>query len=64
MAQVGKEYEITNYTSCCNTDKGIYYYTTYNNFTVNAVDMHRENLDSSKLIIYNMIKHHRISLQN
>ena len=26
----GGKYEITIYTSCCNADKGIYYYTTYN----------------------------------
>ncbi|MDE6373477.1 MAG: choloylglycine hydrolase, partial [Clostridia bacterium] len=25
---VGKNYEITIYTSCCNADKGVYYYTT------------------------------------
>ncbi|OKZ58102.1 MAG: choloylglycine hydrolase, partial [Clostridiales bacterium 44_9] len=25
------KYEITLYTSCCNTDKGIYYYNTYDN---------------------------------
>lgn len=35
--------EITLYTSCCNTDRGIYYYTTYDNHQITAVDMHREN---------------------
>lgn len=25
------DYEYTRYSSCCNTDRGIYYYTTYNN---------------------------------
>ena len=64
MAQVGNEYEITNYTSCCNSDKGIYYYTTYNNFAINAVDMHREELNSSKLIVYDMIKHRQIPIGN
>ena len=29
--RVGDGYEKTLYTSCCNTDKGIYYYTTYEN---------------------------------
>lgn len=30
------KYEITLYTSCCNADKGIYYYTTYNNHQICA----------------------------
>ena len=48
---VGEEkYEITIYTSCCNADKGIYYYTTYDNHQISAVDMHRENLDGADLL--------------
>ena len=47
-------YEITVYSSCCNTDKGIYYYKTYENFCITAVDMHKENLDESSLICYPM----------
>ncbi len=43
------KYEITLYTSCCNADKGIYYYTTYNNHQITAVDMHRENLDGNEI---------------
>ena len=46
------KHEITVYTSCCNADKGIYYYTTYNNHQITAVDMNRENLGSDKLITY------------
>ena len=58
------KYEITLYTSCCNTDKGIYYYTTYDNHQINAVDMHRENLDSNELIRYPLIKDEQINMQN
>lgn len=47
-------YEITVYSSCCNTDKGIYYYKTYENFAITAIDMYQENLDSSTLICYPM----------
>ena len=47
----GKQ-EITVYTSCCNADKGIYYYTTYNNRRITAVDIYRTNLDSSDLTVY------------
>lgn len=45
-------YEITYYSSCCNTDRGIYYYTTYDNSRITAVDMHREDLERSDLITY------------
>lgn len=46
------KYEITIYTSCCNTDRGIYYYTTYGNHQITAIDMHRENLDGRELLRY------------
>ena len=42
------KYEITLYTSCCNTDRGIYYYNTYDNHRITGVDMHKENLDGKK----------------
>ncbi len=58
------KYEITIYTSCCNLDKGIYYYTTYNNHQISAVDMHRENLDSDKLVRYPIILNQNINFQN
>ena len=49
-------YEITVYSSCCNTDKGIYYYKTYDNLSITAVDMHKENLNENTLILYPMQK--------
>lgn len=45
-------YEITYYSSCCNTDLGIYYYTTYENSQITGIDLHRENLDGEELIAY------------
>ena len=62
--KVGDKYEITHYTSCCNTDKGIYYYTTYNNSQINAVSLFAENLESDELISYNPVSEQRIFLQN
>jgi len=44
--------EKTIYTSCCSADKGIYYYTTYENRQITAVHLHREPLDSAALICY------------
>ena len=58
------KYEITIYTSCCNTDKGIYYYTTYENNQISAVDMHKENLEGKKVITYPLIKIQQINMQN
>lgn len=58
------KYEITVYSSCCNTDEGIYYYKTYDGNRIIGVDMKRENLDGSKLISYPMIKEGRIEIQN
>ncbi len=63
--EVGEgKYEITIYTSCCNADKGIYYYTTYKNRRITAVDMHREDLDKNELIRYPMITGEDILRQN
>ena len=58
------KYEITLYTSCCNADKGIYYYTTYGNHQITAVDMHRVNLDGGKLARYPLVQGEQIALQN
>lgn len=58
------QYEITIYTSCCNTDKGIYYYTTYGNSQITAIDMYKENIDGCKLISYELVKGQRINYMN
>lgn len=58
------KYEITLYTSCCNTQKGIYYYTTYNNHQITAVDMYKEDLNKDELIRYSLIKEEQIKMQN
>ena len=58
------KYEITLYTSCCNTNKGIYYYTTYNNHQITAVHMHKENLEGNELVHYPLITEEQIKMQN
>lgn len=58
------KFEITLYTSCCNADKGIYYYTTYENHQITAVDMHREDLDAAGLVHYPLIQGEQIRMQN
>lgn len=62
---MGKDqYEITRYSCCCNTDKGIYYYTTYENSQISAVDMRLENLDSTQPICYPLMERPQILIQN
>ncbi|MBR4857682.1 MAG: choloylglycine hydrolase [Clostridia bacterium] len=46
--------EFTAYTSCCCADSGVYYYTTYSNRQICAVDLFKENLDSKNLIGYTL----------
>ncbi|MCF0146615.1 MAG: choloylglycine hydrolase family protein [Eubacterium sp.] len=58
------KYEITLYSSCCNTQKGIYYYTTYGNHQIQAVDMHRVDLDGTGLYRYPTVQTEQICLQN
>ena len=58
------KFEITIYTSCCNATKGIYYYTTYDNHQITAVDMRKENLDASELIRYPIITAGEVRWQN
>lgn len=57
-------YEVTLYTSCCNASKGIYYYTTYDNHQITAIDMHREKLDGIELVRYPTVGEEQIRLQN
>ena len=58
------KYEITIYTSCWNAAKGIYYYTTYENSQISAVDMNREDLESSGLKRYPLVNGQHINYQN
>ncbi len=60
----GGQMERTIYTSCCNADRGIYYYTTYENRQITQVDMHRENLDGKNLVTYPLIQVQQIKKQN
>ena len=43
-------YDITTYSCCANTRTGVYYYKTYDDSRVRAVDMHETDLDGNVLI--------------
>lgn len=49
-------YAITVYSSCCNTDKGIYYYTTYENRQIVGVDMYKEDLEGAQVVAHELVK--------
>ncbi len=59
-----REYEVTVYSSCCNSDKGIYYYVTYENRQITAVDMWKEDLEDTIVIAYPLKKKQQICIQN
>jgi len=44
------EYEYTIYSSCCNADKGVYYYKNYNSFEIKSVNFNSHNLQDKKLL--------------
>ncbi|EON3045110.1 choloylglycine hydrolase [Enterococcus hirae] len=65
LCDVGNgKYEYTIYSSCCNVDKGIYYYRTYENSQITAVDMNKAELDNNKLISYPIIEKQQINYVN
>lgn len=43
------EYEYTRYSSCCNVDKGIYYYKTYDDFNIKKIDMNSFDFNTNEL---------------
>lgn len=47
-----ERWDITTYSCCINASKGIYYYKTYENNQLTAVDMHREEMESDKVKSY------------
>ena len=47
-------FEKTQYSSCCDLDEGVYYYTTYNNFQINAVGLRNVDLEGDQITSYNL----------
>lgn len=51
---------ITTYSCCMDGERGIYYYNTYYNHQITAVDMHAVNLDDRRLVIFPLKKKEQI----
>lgn len=62
--KIGEHYEKTIYSSCCNTEKGIYYYTTYENAQITAVNMFHEKLDADCLYTFPIRSYQHIQMEN
>lgn len=56
--------EVTLYTACMCLEKGVYYYTTYNNLQVNAISFENEDLDSDQLKKYEYLDALNVHHQN
>lgn len=55
---------ITVYTSCCDTRRGIYYYTTQENRQITGIDMHREDLGGTQLVSWPLIRCQQLRMEN
>ena len=58
------KYEYTIYTSCCDLNKGIYYYTTYKNHQINAINMHDVDLNAADLFKFKLLVEESINYQS
>ncbi|MBD7915391.1 choloylglycine hydrolase family protein [Clostridium sp. Sa3CUN1] len=63
MTPEGKE-DFTLYSSCMNQEKGIYYYKTYSNNRINAIDINKEDLNESKVKVFPYLINEDINYQN
>ena len=58
------KFEFTLYSSCCDTDKGVYYYKTYDNSTIVGIDMKKEDTDGNSPIVYPLIREGGFAILN
>ena len=62
--RVGNEFESTIYSSCCNTDLGIYYYKTYHNSQITGICMHHTDLNGNTLHQFPVATKPRVYFEN
>jgi len=60
----GGHFEYTIYSSCVNTEKGIYYYKTYDNSRITGIGLWEEDIEGGALISYPLMKGQDYILQN
>ncbi len=59
-----KTLDITGYSACMNSDRGLYYYTTYDNRRITCVNMHNTNLDANSISRFPLVPEQDILCQN
>ncbi len=57
-------FDITNYSACINLNRGLYYYTTYDNRQITCIDMHRADLNADELFRFPLVKEQQIAYIN
>ncbi len=57
-------WDITGYSACMNLDRGLYYYTTYDNRRITCLDLHREDLEGRQLTRFPLLREQSIFYQN
>lgn len=60
----GELYDTTTYVCCMNATQGRYYYKTYSNSQLTAVDLRKENLDADSLKTYPLMTEPHIAWAN
>ncbi len=55
---------ITRYSCCCSMEQGIYYFITYENRRIRAIQLHKGNIDESKIQVFPLLDQQDISYQN
>ncbi len=58
------EWDITVYSSCINTERCLYYYTTYDNRQITCVNMYHTDLDSDALSLFSLVSEQQILYKN
>ncbi|MGL4989599.1 MAG: choloylglycine hydrolase [Sarcina sp.] len=56
--------DITQYTACMNLEKNIYYYNTYNNNQLNAIQLEKEDLDCAEIKLFDYKDTLNVNYQN
>lgn len=62
--KVGDLYEKTVYTSCCNMDTGVYYYTTYQNRQITGIHLLQTPVNDNQLIRFPLRNTQAIRFEN
>ena len=62
--KVNNSPEITIYSSCLNQDRGIYYYTTYENRQISSINLYSTDLSGANLVTFTPISKQSIKKQN